>query len=233
MKRLCGLLMVLAMGPLAAEPLKQSRELTAEENKEVARLHAEANRLLVASRFEDAALTVKRIADYRVQRQGTRHWQVIDARLNVERWQRLTGVAAKDRAEVVQAERATVEGSQLQQRLRYREAEAKLREASILYRKVLGEQHPHAASSYSSVGFCLHSQGRYAEALSLYKKALAIRRKVLGEQHPDTANSYSGVAACLNSQGKHAEALPLFQKALAITLKVLGEEHPSTASRLR
>ena len=71
----------------------------------------------------------KAIVAYRSQRQGADHWQVRDVCLEVERWQRLTGVAARDRAELVRALGAAEQGQQLQQRQRYREAEAKLREA--------------------------------------------------------------------------------------------------------
>src|SRR5262249_30978588 len=147
----------------------------------------------------------------------------------VERWQRLTRVPQKDRAEVVRAMGAAAEGSQLQGRLRYREAEAKLREALAICQKLLGEQHPLTARIYDNLALCLDAQGKSAEALPLCQKALAISQKVLGEQHPDTATCYNNVASCLDHQGKSAEALPLHQKALAIHLKVLGEQHPHTA----
>ena len=144
MRRLCGptvgLVLGLATALLLAEAPKQGRELTAEEQKEMARLHAEADRHALADRFEDAVKVLKRVADYRTQRQGANSWQVIDARLRTERWRRLTGVAAKNRAEVVRGLLAAAAGSQLQQRLRYREAEAKLRESLAICVKVLGER---------------------------------------------------------------------------------------------
>ena len=232
MKRLCGLglgLLVLATGPLPAEAPKQGRELTVEESKEVARLDEEATRQLNAGRFEDAVQTAKRIVAYRIERQGPKHWQVIDARLNVEEWQRLTGVAAQDRAEVVRAMVAGANGIRLQQQQHYRLAEAKLREALAIDRKVLGEQHPATAADYNRLAVCLQHQARSAEALPLFQKALALRLKGLGEQHPDSAQSYNNVALCLHSQGRGADALSLFQKALAIRLKVLGDQHLSTA----
>ena len=170
------------------------------------------------------------MVDYRTERQGANHWEVIDARVTVERWQRLTAVAAKDRVEVVRALLAAGEGSRLQQRLRYREAEAKQREVLAIYRKVLGEQHPETAASYNNVAFCLQSQGRHGEALPLYQKALALTRRVLGERHLETGTSYNNVAFSLQRQGRIAEALPLYHKALAINRKVLGEQHPDTAT---
>src|SRR5207244_3465687 len=122
-------------------------------------------------------------------------------------WQR----PAQECAEVVRALRVDFEGHQLQQNLRYREAEVKRREALAIRQKVLGEEHPHTANSYNNLAFCLDEQGKHAEALPLYQKVLAITQKVLGEQHPDTASSYNNLAMCLKDLGKHAEALPLSQ----------------------
>src|SRR5262249_19053629 len=151
--------------------------------KEVARLNTEAMRRIFAGRFQDAAKVLKQVMDYRAARQGAKHWQVIDAGLHAERWQRLTAVAAKDRPDVGRALMIEAEGLLLRQRVRYREAEAKFRQVLTIYRKVLGEQHPDTATSYNNVAACLHAQGQYAQALPLFRKALAIRQKVLGEQH--------------------------------------------------
>jgi tetratricopeptide (TPR) repeat protein len=222
------LLVVVAEGGPAAPP-EQGRNLTAVEQQELDRLQGLLNRHVGAGRFEEAARVEQQMVSYRAERQGAGHWQVIDARLEGERWQWLSKVPAKDRAEVVRAMRVAVEGSQLKGRLLYREAEAKLRQALAIRQKALGEEHPETAISYNNVAVCLDDQGRHAEALPLYQKALALRQKVLGEEHPETAISYNNVAVCLNDQGKHAEALHLHQKALALCQKVLGVQHPDTA----
>src|SRR5205085_110053 len=143
----------------------------------------------LAGEFEDAVQTGKQIADYRAERQGDSHWEVIDARWKIKTWQR----PAQDCAEVVRGLEVVFKGRQLVQDLRYREAEVKWREALAIFQKVLGEQHPNTAFSYSFVAFCLNAQGKHAEALPLYEKALAIFQKVRGEQHPDTALSYNNL----------------------------------------
>ncbi len=218
-------LLSLAQAAPSAAPPDKARDLGVLERIEVARLTAEFERSISADNFEAAVKTAQQITEYRAQRQGESHWEVIDARLLVKTWQR----PAKDCAELKRALKFAIECQQLQQRLRYREAEAKEREALAIRQKVLGELHPHTATSYNNVAFCLDNQSKHVEALPLYRKALAIREKVLGEKHPETADSYSNVAACLNYQDRHAEALPLFRKALAIHEKVLGEHHPNTA----
>jgi CHAT domain-containing protein/tetratricopeptide (TPR) repeat protein len=209
-----------------AAPPEKGRELTEEEKKEVARMKQFRDRKILAAEFEEAVKAAQRIVDYRAERQGEGHWEVVSARWDVQTWQRPAGECK----ELERAIRVTLEGFQLEQMRRYSPAEQKLREALAIWQKVLGEQHPVTATSYSKVAACLNSQGKHNEALPLHQKALAIRQKALGEQHPDTAKSYTNVAFCLGSQGKHTEALPLHQKALAILVKELGEQHPDTAS---
>src|SRR5262249_39956673 len=152
------------------------------------------NRHMDAGQFEEAVQVGKRIFNYRAERQGGGHWQVIDVRLIEERWERVSKVPAKDRAEGVRVINGTTEVRQLGQRLRYRQAEAKLREALAIWQKVLGEQHPETATSYNNLAACLYAQGKHAEALRLQQKALDINLKALGEQHPATAHSYNNVA---------------------------------------
>jgi tetratricopeptide (TPR) repeat protein len=110
------------------------------------------------------------------------------------------------------------------------EAEAGFQMALDIQRKVLGEEHPDPAQSYSNVARNLHDQGRYKEAEEGNRKALGIRRKVLGEEHPHTAQSYNNLASNLQAQGRYQEAEEGNKKALAIRRKVLGEEHPDTAT---
>jgi tetratricopeptide (TPR) repeat protein len=223
------LLVAASQGKAAAPPAPGPVKLTPEQQRQIDVLQQRVNRAWTTERFEEAEKAARQIAALREKWQGKRHWQSIDARFEVEIWQRRTKIPRKNRPKVVLALRLLDEGQQLQERLRYREAEARLREALAISRKVLGEEHRDTAQSYNSVGFCLHAQDKHADALPLFRKALEIRGKVLGEEHPDTALSYNNVAFCLNALGKSPKAQPLYEKALAITKKVLGEDHPGTA----
>jgi hypothetical protein len=64
----------------AAAPPGKTRELTAQEQKEVAALVARWNEHADSGAFEQAAKVAEQIADYRRAHQGARHWQAIDAR---------------------------------------------------------------------------------------------------------------------------------------------------------
>src|SRR5262249_10548423 len=78
--------------------------------------------------------------------------------------------------------------------------------ALAIWRKALGEQHPHTATGYNNLAQNLDAQGKHAEAEPLYEKALAIHRQVLGEEYPDTATSYNNLGYNLDAQGKAAQA---------------------------
>src|SRR5262245_21633424 len=200
MRRSIGVavLMLAATVGWAAAPPGQPRNLTAEEEKEVAALDARLGRHFNAGEFEQGAKLAAQIASYRKQRQGAAHWQAIDARFAVDEWRRLIAVPGKDRSEVGRALTLITQGRALLGRGRFREAEPLLRQALAICRKVLGENHPDTATSYSNVASCLDAQGKSSEALPLFRQALAIYRKVLGEDHPSTAHSYNNVASCLN-----------------------------------
>jgi tetratricopeptide (TPR) repeat protein len=214
----------------AAAPPALSRNLTAQEQEEVSTLQERVDRLAAAGEFAEAARLVDKMAAFRAERQGARHWQAINARFDAAAWQLLTRIPAGDRPAFLRARAAMAQSSSLVRKGNYREAEKHSREALAGYLEVLGEQHSETSIGYNNVAYCLEWQGKYAEALVLNRRALAIRLAVHGELHPSTARSYKHVASCLSAQGRNAEAIRLHQRSLAICLKVLGEQHPETAA---
>ncbi len=214
----------------AAPPVQGPPRLDPGQQRQIDLLQAHLFTAGAAGRFDESEKAARRIAALREQWQGKRHWQTSDARLEVERWQRLAKVPAGDRAVVVRALELHGQGTRLDARGRSREAEKKLRQALALCRKALGEEHAETAFACNSLAHCLQRQAGYAQALPLLEQARAICRKALGEEHPFTAAGHGNVASCLSDLGRHAEALPLYRRALAIRRKALGEEHPDTAA---
>src|SRR5262249_22522977 len=145
--------------------------------------------------------------------QGASHWEAVDARYEIEGWERLARLSAADQKEAARALHLEVVGSNLDAKGRHGEAETVFRESLAVRRRLLGEEHPNTALGYFFVAQNLDRQGRPAEAQPLLQKTLELRRKLLGEEHPHTAQSYNNLASNLNDQGKHAEAQALHQKA--------------------
>ncbi|NES84881.1 MAG: tetratricopeptide repeat protein, partial [Moorea sp. SIO2B7] len=105
-------------------------------------------------------------------------------------------------------------------------------QALALSKKLLGENHPHVATSLNNLALLYERQGKYGEAEPLYRQALALSKKLLGEDHPDVATSLNNLAALYKSQGRYAQAEPLYRQALALRKKLLGQDHPDVADSL-
>jgi len=197
------LLGLAALPAWSAAPPLPSGKLTAAQQKRLEQLDQQLDRAALAGKMSEAARLAQQIETLRRRWQGPSHWQTVDARYAIERWQRLARLSEANQKEVARALRRREEASQLQARHRHADAEKIHREVLTIHLKRLGEQHPESATSYDELAINLHAQGKYGEAQLLYEKALDLRKKLLGEEHPDTATSYNNVAMNLNAQGKY------------------------------
>ena len=84
--------------------------------------------------------------------------------------------------------------------------------ALSIQQKVLGENHPETAVTYSSLAVLYEEQGRYQEAEDFCLKVISIREKILGENHPDTKVCYQFLMILYQQQGKKKEAEKLWPK---------------------
>ena len=64
------------------------------------------------------------------------------------------------------------------------EDEQRIRESLATRKKLLGEDHPHVATSLNNIAGTLNDQGKYAEAEAIHRESLAMRKKLLGAEHP-------------------------------------------------
>ncbi|MHB1426036.1 MAG: tetratricopeptide repeat protein [Gemmataceae bacterium] len=195
----------------------------AEQEKKLAQLHE-------AGQFAEALKLAESLMELRAKVQGADHWQAVNARFQVEALRRVLKAKKEEQQNYSRAFGQQREADGLVAKGHHREAQLLLEQVLSICRKVLGEEHPHTATSYNNLAGNQNAQGKYREAEEGFGKALAIFRKVLGEEHPDTATSYNNVALNQNAQGKYREAEEGFGKALAIWRKVLGEEQPLTAN---
>jgi tetratricopeptide (TPR) repeat protein len=198
--------------------------------RRLADLEARGSEKLLAGEFAKALRLGGQSLALRQRMHGTRHWQVVDARLELECVRRLARLPAGKQRELAQALRLGQKAGGLESRQQWAAAEKVWRQALAGYRKALGEEHPDTATGYAYLANNLYGQGKYSQAQPLYEKALAIRRKALGKDHPDTGRAASTLAENLYAQTRYDQAQPLYEKALAIFRKALGEEHPDTAT---
>ena len=107
----------------------------------------------------------------------------------------------------------------LNERIDYRFAFAKYREALSIREKALSAEHPDTARTYNNIAYVYSEQGDYEKAVRCYLKALSIQEKVLGVGHPDTARTYNNIAYVYSEQGDYGKAQEWLGKARSTKLK--------------
>jgi CHAT domain-containing protein/tetratricopeptide (TPR) repeat protein len=217
-----------AAAPPASKPPWQ-RLLQGKDARKAAELEKELARLQAKDRFEEALKIARTLADVRKKVQGADHWQAIDALHQVTAIQQVLKQNASERKDYAGLALLQSRADALEDKSHYRDAQMLREKVLAINRRVLGEEHPYTASSFSDLAFDQDAQGNYAKAELHHRKALTINRKVLGEEHPDTATSYNNLAYNQQARGELAQADAGYRKALNIWRKVHGEEHRDTA----
>lgn len=69
---------------------------------------------------------------------------------------------------------------------KYESVEASYQQALAIYRKVVGNNHPHTARTLHNLAILYSEQEKYAQAEPMFQEALAIQQKTLGPDHPFT-----------------------------------------------
>ena len=137
-----------------------------------------------------------------------------------------------DDLELAEAEKLNQQIIELYNQGKYDTAIPLAQQALAIRKRILGEKHPHVATSLNNLALLYKNQGRYTEAEPLYRQALAMRQELLGQKHPDVASSLNNLALLYENQGRYTEAEPLYRQALAMLQELLGQKHPQVATSL-
>src|SRR5436190_17476671 len=141
----------------AAPPVVGPVRLTAAQQKQIDKLSREQNSAVAARQFERGAALAKQLAELRRQWQGARHWQTVDAWLEWEVWQRLTGIPAADRGEVMMAMAVGTEAERRLSAQQLRDAERLARQSLAMLRGKLKDPDPLLALAHGRVAACLEA----------------------------------------------------------------------------
>lgn len=97
-------------------------------------------------------------------------------------------------------------------------------EATNIFEKSLGKNHPHTAMAYAAMGNLARETGDYEYASMLLQKAMDVIETTLGRQHPDHAAISANLGMLyliLDDRTNHAEAA--LAHALEVDTRVSGE----------
>jgi tetratricopeptide (TPR) repeat protein len=110
----------------------------------------------------------------------------------------------------------------------YREAEAHLRRALDLHRRVLGPEHPDTLGTLVKLCDCLVPQNKWSEPGLDRRAIVETCRRVLGPEHPKTLRAMNNLAWTLRAHGQFSQAGMLKLQIVAAYRRILGPEHPDS-----
>ncbi len=174
------------------EPVKPpwQRMLQGQDATKAAEQEKKLMELAEVGMFAEALKIAETLVELRTKVQGADHWQAVNARFASEAIRRVQKAKKGEQQGYTRALVMQREAEALFNKGSCREAQPLFEQVLASFRKVLGEEHPLMATTYSWLGYNLIAQAKYAEAEEHLQKALTLSRKLLGEEHPDTAKIY-------------------------------------------
>jgi tetratricopeptide (TPR) repeat protein/tRNA A-37 threonylcarbamoyl transferase component Bud32 len=225
---------------VSATPPVSKRKLTAEQEQRLLRLQDGLRTAIGEGKAAEALRFAKATGSVLGRWQGAGHWQAIDARLAVERWQRLAQLLGEEppHRKLLGEEHplyaTSLDNLALLYRdmADYREALPLLEQALALRKQRLGGQHPDYATSLNNLAKLYRDMGDYRKALPLFEQARDLDKQRLGEGHPRYAASLNSLAVLYRAMGDYRKALPLVVQARDLYKQLQGEQPPDYAASL-
>jgi serine/threonine protein kinase/tetratricopeptide (TPR) repeat protein len=112
------------------------------------------------------------------------------------------------------------------------EAETMSRQALVMQKKLLGNDHPDIARSLFSLATLLRRQGKYADAEIEYREGLTMWRRLQGKDNFEVNSALGYLAEVLMCQEKLEEAEAQRREELAMTRRLNGDEHANVVVTL-
>jgi tetratricopeptide (TPR) repeat protein len=210
-------------------PASVLRKLTGDDVKRAEDLDKAIQAAEAAGRWDEAIARAEELLALRTQVQGPKYFETVNMQWRLKALRRVARMPDEDRVAYQTAKIIDAQAGVLHAQGKYALTQPLFEKTLEIRRRLLTDEHPETANSYSNLAVILNDQGKYSLAQPLYEKALEIRRRLLTDEHPDTAESYGNLGANLNDLGKPALAQPLVEKALEIHRRLLTDDHTLTA----
>lgn len=133
-------------------------------------------------------------------------------------------------ADALRARGLLLRGAALDGLQQYEAAEADLRQAVELRRRLVGPHDPAYAEALSTLGFTLVNLSRWDEGEAYYRAALAINRAAYGDQHTSVITNLQNLASLARNRGDVARFCELTREALDLARGIFEPEHWIIAS---
>jgi CHAT domain-containing protein len=182
--------------------------------------------------FPAAAKALREMLAIRTKLYGAKDWRVTDARLDLQSLEQRAQLKVADRRRLAQATALEAQAFSLGLAGRSREALPLARQALMIRKDVLGEEHRDYAKSLLILMSQHKTLKQLKEAAALCQQARDLCKRVVGEAHPYYAISLYNLARLYQDMGEYRKALPLMEKEPDLFKRLLGEAHPFYARAL-
>ncbi|MDX1948086.1 MAG: tetratricopeptide repeat protein [Pirellulaceae bacterium] len=163
----------------------------------------------------------------RARLSGADHWRTTDARLLLEKIDRLAKLPPDKLAEYRAATDLLEQVWSLSAAKKFREALLVADQSAAAYEAALGRDSRDAVGARSWGAYMLFQAGDYAAALPRYQEVAAARKGILGEKHPDSLHSQKSIGQSLYNLRRFGEAATVFAPLPAL---FEAAEAPDTAA---
>jgi CHAT domain-containing protein len=162
---------------------------------------------------------------------GDKHWRVSDAERALRKVDRLAGLSAKERDDLVKAARLLGQCEDLYQRRQHAQAVPLAKEAVDLYKRVLGEKDPDYLQTLYRYALYRHYAGEPDEPAELFRReAVEITKDPIEKKLPEYAVRLYQLATLYPFE--FTKQAPLADQAAAIFLEALEPTDADFANHL-
>jgi tetratricopeptide (TPR) repeat protein len=207
-------------------------ELSSADQRRVAKLERGITTLRKAGHLSEAREKAQTVVDICTLGVGARHWQTVQAQLQLQTLSRIAGLPAAGQADMQEAAKLQESAAALAQKGEASRAAPVFRRVLVLNRRWLGEDTWETARSLHDLALALDQAGRSGDAEPLHRADVWLRRQLLGPDHPATAQGYLRLGANLAAQKRFAEAIGLLRHAVFICEQTWGDQRLETVQAL-
>jgi serine/threonine-protein kinase len=97
--------------------------------------------------------------------------------------------------------------------------------ALVIYRRVLGDDHPRVAMRLDNLAIVAQNMGDLQQAENLYRESIRLHERAYGAHHPETTDVKINYGSLLQREGRLTEAEPVLRDAVLMTLSLYGPDH--------
>jgi hypothetical protein len=135
------------------------RMLEGAEARKAAELQREIYALMLAAKWADAVTPAEALLELREQKQGTDHWQAVDARLLRDLARQMAKEPEAVQKELAESRKQEIEALELAARGQFQEAATIFAGALSLGRKILGDSHVEIGTYLNNLGLVQRNLG--------------------------------------------------------------------------